>query len=262
MGRFGLLLLLLLLAPASGARGRGLPWRPMTLPSPGGDRTINEELEDIPEDIPGDISEEDELDDTPPPLPPLPPHEFLKREHTWTTGAKKGETSVFVTLSAPPYQFTRKTNKQGDGTLTFICKECRQMGKIVSCQVFKTTNEDNEALDRYDIFEETWPLAEDHMCAPSGFNKHIAQCKKSILDAIKANPSQPMPALYNLMRSHYTKPLQTRYCWFLLSVPCSFYLFLAPFFCSWHLLSVSGSFYLFFAPFFLFLALLRCSWLL
>ena len=98
MGRFGLLLLLLLLAPASGARGRGLPWRPMTLPSPGGDRTIDEEIEDIPEDIPGDISEEDELDDTPPPLPLLPPHEFLKREHTWTTGAKKGETS-FLSLS-------------------------------------------------------------------------------------------------------------------------------------------------------------------
>ena len=55
-------------------------------------------------------------------------------------------------------------------------------GKNVSCQVFLTTNEDDKALDMYDIFEESWPLAEDRMCAPSGFHKYIAGCKKSILD--------------------------------------------------------------------------------
>ena len=77
MGRFGLILLLLLLAPASGARGRRVPFRPTTLPSPCGDKTIDEELEDTPKEI----SEED-IDVTPPPPPPLPPHKFLKREHT------------------------------------------------------------------------------------------------------------------------------------------------------------------------------------
>lgn len=177
MGRFGLLLLLL--APASGARGRGLPWRPMTLPSPGGDRTIDEELEDIPEDISEEVSE-DELNDTPPPLPPLPPHEFLKREHTWRAGAKKGEKSVFVTLSAPPYEFTRKTNEEGDCTVTFNCKDCKQLGKLVTCQVFKTANKEYKALDRYDVFEESWPLAEVHVCAPSGFNKMVVQCRKNV----------------------------------------------------------------------------------
>ena len=155
MGRLSLSLLLLLMAPASGDRGRRVPFRLMTLPSPGGDRTIYEELEaipeDIPENIPEDISEdvsEDDLDDTPSPLPPLPPHEFLKREHTWTSGANKGETSVFVILSAPPYKFT--------------------------CQGFKTTYEDDKALDKYDFFQETWPLAEDHIGTPSGFSKIIA----------------------------------------------------------------------------------------
>ena len=78
----------------------------MTLPSPGGDRTIDEEIEDIPEDIPGDISEEDELDDTPPPLPPLPPHEFLKRE-------QERRNIRFLSLSLLlRTKFTRKTSKK------------------------------------------------------------------------------------------------------------------------------------------------------
>ena len=191
-----------------------MPFRPMTLPSPGGDKTIDEELEDIPEEVSEEVFEE-EMDDTPPP-PPLPPHEFLKREHTWRAGVKKGETSICVTLSAPPYEFTRKTNKEGDCTVTFICKDCKQMGKLVTCKVFKTADEDDEALDKYDIFDETWPLAEDHLCAPSGFNKMVAQCRKSIMEAIGAKPSQPMPAIYPLFRnvclhmSHlYVMPLCT-----------------------------------------------------
>ena len=69
MRHFGLLLLLLL-APVSGARGRKVPFRLMThLPLPGGHRTIDEELEDIPEEI-----YKEETEDTPPSPPPLPPY--------------------------------------------------------------------------------------------------------------------------------------------------------------------------------------------
>ena len=109
--------------------------------------------------------------------------------------------------------------------MTFICKDCKQMGKLVTCKVFKTADEDDEALDKYDIFDETWPLAEDHLCAPSGFNKMVAQCRKSIMEAIGTKPSQPMPALYNLMRADYTKALKTRYSLPLFSVPDCLFLF-------------------------------------
>ena len=60
-----------------------------------------------------------------------------------------------------------------------ICLQGLQAnGKLVFCKLFNTANEDNKALEKYNIFKETWPLAEDHMCAPSGFNKIVAQCRK------------------------------------------------------------------------------------
>lgn len=64
--------------------------------------------------------------------------------------------------------------------MKFNCKECKQLGKLVTCQVFKTANKEYKALDRYDVFEESWPLAEVHVCAPSGFNKMVVQCRKNV----------------------------------------------------------------------------------
>ena len=59
----------------------------------------------------------------------VPPHTFVFKEHKWTRGMKVGQVSHFVTLHAPPYQYTRKTNTIDDGIVTFICKGCRRLGK-------------------------------------------------------------------------------------------------------------------------------------
>ena len=62
-----------------------------------------------------------------------------------------------------------------------ICLQGLQAnGKLVFYKLFNTANEDNKALEKYNIFKETWPLAiaGDHMCAPSGFNMIVAQCRK------------------------------------------------------------------------------------
>ena len=57
-----------------------------------------------------------------------------------------------------------------------ICLQGLQAnGKVVFCKFFNTADEDNKALEKYNIFKETWPLAGDYMCAPSGFNKIVAK---------------------------------------------------------------------------------------
>ena len=82
----------------------------------------------------------------------IPNHTFLFHPHTWRSGAKAGQTDYWVTLSAPPYEFTRKTNTDGDGTCKCICKGCRNLGEYVSCRVFNTvTDPDDSRKGRFNF---------------------------------------------------------------------------------------------------------------
>jgi hypothetical protein len=98
----------------------------------------------------------------------LPAHEFRFKQTLGQSGKFKGVTRIFVTLSAPPYDFRRKVKSLGDGHEVFICSGCDSLGRTVKATAFKTLRDPKDEMqDTYQLFNHLIPDPEDHVCALS-----------------------------------------------------------------------------------------------
>ena len=105
---------------------------------------------------------------------------------------------VFVSYVQGPYVFKKKREK--GNRVTFTCNGCQKVNRYLSVFAVREKIDGNPENDRYFVDEVTISDIGDHACGNSGINDIVRQFKSDLIEQVRANPTQPMPALYTSIR--------------------------------------------------------------
>ena len=132
-----------------------------------------------------DISSDDEED--------FPHHYFCYKMEEYKTGTKKGKSHDVVTLTVPPREFKRRTNKKNGAY--FSCNDCQKEGHNRYAYAVKTGIINKDGIEELKL--ETLP---EHECSPESTNHLIKQFSQMLHEAIGKDPTRPIPQIYEECR--------------------------------------------------------------
>ena len=141
----------------------------------------------------------------------MPPHSFEKRvllskknvhdENLGDHTVKK----VFVTYLQGPYVFKKRREK--GNRVTFTCNGCQKVNHYLPVVAVRDRVDSDAENDLYTLDADTLPGQGDHLCGNSGVEDMVKRFKKEVEEEVRADPTQPFPALYLSVRSRFTNNL-------------------------------------------------------
>ena len=143
-------------------------------------------------------------------LPSLPEHEFSKTVQDGTktliiNGVKTKTTvkKVFVKLKEGSYDYRKKRviGKKSAGKVRaqFVCTSCERMKTYTSCFATVLLQEQEED-DEYHLEPDSYPHPDNHACVLSGIEDQVSKFHEQVLDELRNDPCQAIPALYKKTR--------------------------------------------------------------
>ena len=143
-------------------------------------------------------------------LPSLPEHDFSKTVQDGTktiiiNGVKTKTTvkKVFVKLKEGSYVYRKKRviGKKSAGKVRaqFVCTSCEQMKTYTSCFATVLLQEQEED-DEYHLEPDSYPHPDNHACVLSGIEDQVSKFHEQVLDELRNDPCQAIPALYQKTR--------------------------------------------------------------
>ena len=93
-----------------------------------------------------------------------------------------------------------KKKREKGNRVTFTCNGCQKFNQYLSIVAVREKVDENPENYRYFVDEDTIPDIGDHTCGNSGINDIVRQFKSDLIEQVRANPTQPMPALYASIR--------------------------------------------------------------
>ena len=135
-----------------------------------------------------EVPEHEEEDDE------MPEHHFEVKQTVVKSGAKKGQSSVKVSLVIGNNTFRKR--KEINERATFSCNLCEAEKRFVSATA--------EVVDgQYKLRE--FPKPEDHICWASGQDISIRAARTMMYKMIEEDPTRPVLDIYEEVRKTFTE---------------------------------------------------------
>ena len=160
-------------------------------------------LPGAPNDDPGHVPDNSPLPDQ------RVPHSFNKRvveKNSGGNGSTISDKKVFVTLKIQGI-FTYKKRKVKGNRVTFTCNGCQKLKKCISVMAWIEHVDNDDENDVYTLDVDSLPPVNDHICVPSGIEDLVINFRAELESSARAEPTQPFPTLYQIVRRRFTSGL-------------------------------------------------------
>ena len=109
---------------------------------------------------------------------------------------------VFITFVQGPYVFKKRREK--GNKVTFTCNGCQKVNHYLPVVAVRDRHDSDAEHDQYTLDADTLPGQGDHLCGNSGVEDMVKRFRKEVEEEVRADPTQPFPALYLSVRSRFT----------------------------------------------------------